>query len=54
MTKGFKKFREEYEDDEWGDSDARNRKRKEKRLDDRKIKRKEKLKSRWEDTDENS
>ena len=52
MTKSFKKFREEWEDDEWGDGDDRNYRRKERQMEKRKERRKEKLKGRWDEMDE--
>ena len=48
MAKSFKKFREEWEDDEWGDSESRGGRKKEK-MEKRKARRKEKYDSRWDD-----
>lgn len=53
MAKSFKKFREEWEDDEWGDDEDRNLRRKEKQMESRKAKRKQKLQSRWDDIEDN-
>ena len=53
MTKSFKKFREEWEEDEWGDSEDRNYKRKQKQLEKRKENRKQKLQTRWDSVEDN-
>jgi hypothetical protein len=52
MTKSFKKFREEWEEDEWGENDDRGYRRKERQMENRKERRKEKLKSRWDDVED--
>ena len=52
MTKSFKKFREEWEDDEWGDGDDRSYRRKQKQMEKRKARRKEKYEGRWEEHDD--
>lgn len=48
MTKSFKKFREEWEDDEWGADESYDR-RKQKQMEKRKARRKEKYNERWDD-----
>ena len=48
MTKSFKKFREEWEDDEWGDDESYNH-RKKKQTEKRKARRREKYNERWDD-----
>ena len=48
MTKSFKKFREEWEDDEWGVDESYDR-RKQKQMEKRKARRKEKYNERWDD-----
>ena len=48
MTKSFKKFREEWEDDEWGDGESYNQ-RKKKQTEKLKARRKEKYNERWDD-----
>jgi hypothetical protein len=53
MAKSFKKFREEWEDDEWGDNEDRSYKKKKKQLEKRKANRKQKLESRWNDVEDN-
>lgn len=52
MAKSFKKFREEWEEDEWGEDDDRSYSRKEKRMEKRKENRKQKLKGRWEEVED--
>lgn len=52
MAKSFKKFREEWEDDEWGDNEDRSYKKKKKQLEKRKANRKQKLDSRWNDVED--
>lgn len=52
MSKRIKKFRDSWEDDEWGSKDE-NQKRKDKRLQKRKDRRKEKFADRWYDEDFN-
>ena len=53
MTKSFKKFREQWEDDEWGDNEDRSHKRKQKQLEKRKENRKQKLQTRWDSVEDN-
>lgn len=54
MSKRIKKFREKWEDDEWGqDDDTSYKKKKDRRLESRKNKRKEKFSDRWYDEDFN-
>ena len=53
MSKRIKKFREAWEDDEWGHSEENSYKKKDKRLESRKSKRKEKFADRWYDDDFN-
>lgn len=48
MTKSFKKFREEWEYDEWGADESYDR-RKQKQMEKRKARRKEKYNERWDD-----
>jgi hypothetical protein len=51
MTKSFKKFREEWDDDEWGNDEDRDH-RKKKQMEKRKARRKEKYEGRWDDLDD--
>lgn len=53
MSKRIKKFRESWEDDEWGRDEESSYKKKDKRLESRKSKRKEKFADRWFDEDFN-
>lgn len=48
MAKSFKKFREEWEDDEWGVDESYDR-RKQKQMEKRKARRKEKYDERWDE-----
>lgn len=48
MTKSFKKFREEWEDDEWGNNESYDRL-KQKQMEKRKARRKEKYDERWDE-----
>lgn len=51
MTKSFKKFREEWEDDEWGEDESYDR-RKKKQTEKRKARRREKYDGRWDDMED--
>ena len=53
MSKRIKKFRDSWEDDEWGNNEDTSYKKKDKRLQNRKNKRKEKFADRWYDEDFN-
>jgi hypothetical protein len=53
MSKRIKKFRDSWEDDEWGRNDEGSHKRKDKQLQKRKDRRKEKFADRWYDEDFN-
>ena len=47
MAKSFKKFREEWEDDEWGRFDEEDIRRKERRMENRRSKRRDKVQEKF-------
>lgn len=53
MAKSFKKFREEWEGDEWGDSDDYDR-RKDRKMESRRQKRRTKVQEKYSALDDNS
>jgi len=53
MAKSFKKFREQWEEDEWGDNEERSVRRKEKKMKSRRDKRKMKHEEKYSNFNDN-